>query len=143
MATCSFIGNRDTPSTIAPILESVLVDLIEKKNVSTFYVGNNGNFDFLVSKKLEYLKNKYPNIKYSIVFAYIPVKKTDYNFEDFSDTIYPDILENTPRKYAIIKRNEWMINKSDYVIVYAKNKFGNAMKFKEYAENKNKQIIEL
>ncbi|MBR1970364.1 MAG: hypothetical protein IKA17_08400 [Clostridia bacterium] len=44
-------------------------------------------------------------------------------------------------KYAIVKRNQWMIEKSDYVIVYVKQSSGNAAKFKELSEKKGKIVI--
>ena len=80
---CTFFGHRDTSKNIKPTLMSVLVDLIKNKNVDIFYVGNNGNFDFIVKEVLEELKEKYP-IKYYVVLAYIP-KKDDYT--DYSNTI--------------------------------------------------------
>lgn len=47
MATCTFFGHKDTPTQIKPLLKAVLVDLIENKNVDTFYIGNQGNFDLM------------------------------------------------------------------------------------------------
>ena len=48
MLTCTFFGHKDTPKEIEPTLRSTLVDLIENKNVLKFYVGNHGNFDYMV-----------------------------------------------------------------------------------------------
>lgn len=52
---CTFFGHKDTPKETEPTLRSTLIDLIENKNVNVFYVGNNGNFDTMVRRQLEYL----------------------------------------------------------------------------------------
>lgn len=135
---CTFFGHRDTSKNIKPTLMSVLVDLIKNKNVDIFYVGNNGNFDFIVKEVLEELKEKYP-IKYYVVLAYIP-KKDDYT--DYSNTIYFDELNGKPYKIRIIERNKIMIKKSDYVVTYV-NHFGNARDFKELAEKQGKKVINI
>ena len=140
---CTFFGHKDTPSSVEPILISVLTDLILNKNVRNFYVGNNGNFDYYVRKTLKKLKQDFPDIIYSVVLAYLPVKNNCESNEDYSDTIFPDCLENTPPKYAISKRNLWMINKSDYVVTYVRYNTGGAAKFKEIAEKKHKIVINL
>ncbi len=137
MAACTFFGHRDAPKEIEPTLQSTLIDLIENKGVINFYVGNNGNFDFMVEKNLKNLKVSYPHINYNIVLAYLP-KKKDYN----NNTIYPEGLE-TPPKYAIVKRNRWMVDNSDYIVTYVIRTFGGAAQFKAFAENKGKIVLNI
>lgn len=141
MLACTFFGHKDTPDSIEEKLRLTIIDLIENKNISLFYVGNQGNFDYMVRKNLKKLKSKYPHIQYRVVLAYRPYKKDDS--KDYSDTIYPETLENTPNKYAIIKRNESMINLSEYVVTYVKHSIGGASTFKRLAEKKNKIILNL
>ncbi len=141
--TCTFFGHRDAPQQIQPNLEKILVSLIENNQVNVFYVGNQGNFDSMVRKTLKSLKSVYPFITYFVVLAYMPGENNHFGYNYYSDTIYPDGLENTPPKFAISKRNNWMINKSDYVVTYVKHNFGGASKFKEIAKKKGKQIINL
>lgn len=143
MLSCTFIGHKDTPQEIEPILKSTLTDLIENKNVTTFYLGNHGRFDSMVRRTLKSLKNHYSNIDYSVVLAYLPGKKDEYGFDDFSDTIYPEGLELVPPKFAISKRNKWMIEQSDYVVTYVKHHYGNSAQFEEFAEKKGKVLIKL
>ena len=140
---CTFFGHSNTSEQIQPKLEAVLIDLIEHYDVNIFYVGNHGDFDYIVKKTLKKLKLAYPHINYSVVLAYMPGKKYEFEYDYHSDTIYPDGLENTPPKYAIVKRNRWMIDKSDYVITYVKYSGGGAAKFKELAEKKGKTILNL
>ncbi len=47
------------------------------------------------------------------------------------------------KKYALDRRNGWMVNQSDYVVTYVKNTRGVAHKFKEKAEKKKKTVINL
>lgn len=138
---CTFFGHRDVPAELENKLFYVLKDLIENKGVDMFYVGNHGGFDIMVRKNLRKLSDIYPNIKYYVVLAYMPTKTDGY--EDYSDTIYPDGVENIPPKFAVIKRNEWMIKRSDCVVTYVKNEFGGAAKFKSLANKWGKKIYEL
>ena len=140
MNTCTFFGHSDTPFSIEKKLKSVLIDLIQTKNVKKFYVGNHGNFDKIVRKVLRELSEEYKSISYFVVFAYRPLKKEGY---DYSDTIYPEELCTVPYKLAILKRNEWMINNSDYVVTYVRNNFGGASKFKEMAYKKELNVLDI
>ena len=137
--TVTFFGHKDTPATIQPYLEKVLEELILNRNANEFYVGNNGLFDSMVKTTLEKLKNKYSFIRYSVVLAYLPQNKQG----DYSDTIYPEGLENVPMRFAICKRNDWMISKADIVITYVNYTFGGAYKYKEKSIKMGREIIEL
>lgn len=143
MLTCTFFGSKDTSTNIESKLYSIIVDLITNKKVYTYYVGNNGNFDSIVANTLKKLKSKYPCINYYIILAYPPYKKVQLYNQDFSNTIFPEDLTNTPPRYAIVNRNKWMIEKSDYVITYVNNPFGNTIKFKSLSLQKGKIVIDL
>ncbi|MBR4295591.1 MAG: hypothetical protein IKT56_01980 [Clostridia bacterium] len=140
---CTFFGHHSTNESILPNLEEVLTDLIENKNVDTFYVGHQGNFDTIVRRTLRSLKEKYPFIKYYVVLAYLPTNKNKYSYEDFSDTIYPDGLEEVHPKFAISKRNEWLVKSSDIVVTCVSYSLGGAASFKAMAERKGKIVINL
>ena len=139
MKSCTFFLHRYVGDDISKILYNTIAELIENENVTNFYVGNQGAFDIMVAKVLKSLKNKHCYISYTIVLAYLP--KQDGN-RDFLNTIYPEGLEKVPPKFAIIKRNDWMIEKSDFVVVYVKDVCGGAAKFKEVAEKKVINIAE-
>ncbi len=141
--TCTFFGHKDAGSEIEPKLIEIMVDLIENKGVTNFCVGNNGQFDYLVRKNLKLLKETYPHIDYSVVLAYLPQQKKEFDLMDYSDTIFPDGLESVPPRFAIAKRNEWMIKTSDYVVTYVKYAVGGAAKFKSLAKAKGKTVIEI
>lgn len=142
MKSCTFFGHRYVFDKIQEILTSLLTKLIEN-DVDVFYVGSQGEFDHIVTNILKSLKNKYPHISHYIVLAYLPVNKDNYSINYSENTLYPEGLESVHPKYAIIKRNQWMIEKSDYVIVYVKQSFGNSAKFKELSEKKGKNVINI
>ncbi len=137
---CTFFGHKDTPKEIEPTLKSTLIDLIENKNVTVFYVGNNGNFDAMVRRKLEELSHNYP-ITYSVVLAYLPTKKSEY--DDYTNTILPEGIETAPKRFAISYRNKWMVEQADIVVTYVTHTFGGAAQFKEMAKRQGKTVIEL
>lgn len=138
---CTFFGHRDAPDSVKPFLYTAIESLIISNGVDSFYVGNNGNFDRMVIFCLKSLKLKYPHIRYFVILAYLPDKKL-CNIDE-QDTIYPEFLCNTPKKFAICKRNRWMIEQSDFVITYVKHHFGGAAQFEQIAINKNKKVINL
>ena len=135
---CTFFGHRDTPKEIEPTLRSALIDLIENKNATVFYVGNHGNFDAMVRRQLEDLSKTYP-IKYYVVLAYMPNK----NAEPDEHSILPEGIETVPRRFAINYRNKWMLNKSDIVVTYVTRKFGGAWEFKNMVKGTRKMMLEL
>ncbi len=140
---CVLFGHRDTPLSISEILKEPLIELIEHKNINLFYLGNQGNFDYLARKTLKSLKSIYPNIEYYVVLAYHPSSKNKFIIEDFSDTIFPDSLEKVPPRYAIHRRNKWMIDRSDYALCYVANLGGNSIKIKDMCEKKNLPILNI
>ena len=138
--TVTFFGHKDTPKEIEPTLRTTLVDLIENHDATKFYVGNNGSFDTMVRRQLEDLSQTYP-ITYNVVLAYLPTKKSEY--DDYTNTILPEGIETTPKRFAISYRNKWMIEQADIVVTYVTHSFGGAAQFKELAERQGKTLIEL
>jgi len=136
----SFFGHRLITKDIEPLLRKVLVRLIEDRDANDFYVGNQGDFDRIVRKMLKSLKNEYPHIRYSVVLAYMPVKNSAIDSED---AVFPEGFEKFHPKYAISLRNKWMVDKSDLLVTYVTSVIGGAARFKELAEKKGKEIINL
>ena len=136
--TVTFFGHRDTPKEIESALRLTLIDLIENKNATVFYVGNHGNFDAMVRRQLEDLSKTYP-IKYYVVLAYMPGKSDNPD----EHSILPEGIETVPRRFAINYRNKWMLNKSDIVVTYVTRNFGGAVQFKKSAKMQSKLMIEL
>ena len=140
---CTFFGHRHTPDSVRKVLINTITELIENRGVDTFYVGNHGGYDCMVRSVLKELKDKYSHICYSVVLAHMPREKYEFEYRDFSDMMYPEGLETVPKRFAISKRNEWMVNNSDIVVAYVIGSIGGAAQFVDYARRKKKEIINL
>ena len=140
--TCTFFGHRDTPDSVKRILEKTVRDLIENRGVDNFYVGNHGRFDVMVYSVLKQMKKEYPHIRFAVVLAYMPVETEEDNI-DYNDTLYPDGLENTPKRFAISHRNRWMLNNADMVIAYVAYSRGGAWQGVRAAKGQGKTVINL
>jgi len=143
MSSCTFFGHRIINKDIKDLLTRQIENLIAEYGVNVFYVGNNGQFDHLVAAVLRELKSRNLQISYSIVLAYLPEREKEYNQLSYTETIYPEGLEYTPPRFAISKRNQWMVQQSDYVIAYVEHSIGGAAQFTEYARKKHKTVINL
>lgn len=138
MNTCTFFGHKDCYEDITASLRDILEKLIITQNVNLFYVGNHGQFDAKVHHILKDLEQIYP-IQYAVVLAYLPNRKDEY--DDFSDTMFPEGIETVHPRFAVDRRNRWMIDHSDFVVTYIKHSWGGAAKYAEIAKRKGKIII--
>ncbi len=127
---------------IKPAIVSEVMNLV-KNGVDRFYVGAEGIFDHYVKNTLALAKVLYPHIEYSIVLSRLPEKDKLSHWVDPDCTIVPEGIEKTHPKYAIDKRNRWMLDRADYVVVYVTHSFGGAAKFMREAERKGKIVINL
>ena len=141
MSACCFFGHKDTPADVKPALYAAIEKLIIEHGASIFYVGNQGTFDAYVRSTLRQLQEKYPHIRYAVVLAYMPGQQTEY--EDHSDTMLPEGIEEVLPRYAIDWRNRWMLRESQYVICYIHHQWGGAAKYVKRAQRQGKAIINL
>lgn len=139
--TCCFFGHREVKHNIRDKLTVVIEKLITEENVTEFYVGNQGQFDSMVYSVLKELKAKYPQIRYTVVLAYMPDEHIKEVYGE--NTLFPDGMESVPKKFAISKRNDWMIQQSRFAVCYVHKITGGAAKFREKAEKKELRIIEV
>ena len=139
MSVCTFFGHSDYCELDAAKLRSAIENLIEQ-GTDTFYVGNHGAFDAMVRACLKQLSKQYPHIHYGVVLAYLPGEKGN---EDLSDTIYPEGMESAPPKFAIDRRNKWMLAQADLVVCYVRRTWGGAYKFASLAQKQGKTVINL
>ena len=140
--TCAFFGNS-TLWDSREVMEKIkltAIDLIKNKGVDTFLVGNKGKFETLSHKMMEQIQCDYPNIKIMLVIAYAQdLEKCSYDFDDF---YYPPKSELGHERWGIAKRNEWIIEQTDYII--ACNQYqGRAYNYCEKAKRKGKEVIEI
>lgn len=142
MAVCTFFGHRDCPAAVKPKLRAELVELIERYGVERFYVGRQGAFDTMVRAVLRELAMEYPHISYAVVLERLPGPR-DEAVWDFSDAIFPEGLEVVPPRFAISRRNAWMLKRSDYVVTYITHSWGGAAQFAAKAVRQGKTVRNL
>ena len=139
--TCCFFGHREVTYNIRKKLKATIEKLITEDNITEFYVGHQGQFDSMVYSVLKELKGKYPQIRYTVVLAYMPDEYIRELYDE--DTLFPDGLENVPKRFVISKRNDWMIQQSAFAVCYVYKITGGAAKFREKAEKKGLRVIDV
>ena len=117
-------------------LYGVTQELITR-GATTFYLGGYGAFDNLAASVLRRQKMQYPQIELVLVMAYL---NDGRDASGYDRTIYPP-LETVPRRYAIPRRNRWMVQSSDIVVAYVLHDWGGAAATLRFAIQKKKQIL--
>ncbi len=138
MTTCTFFGHRECYRLDTEKLKRTLTELVAS-GVDAFFVGHQGNFDGIVYQCLKGLRKVHPHIHVCVVLAYLPGETPP--LMDMSDTMYPPI-EGHP-KFAIERRNRWMIDNSSYCVCYINQTWGGAYKFAQMAKRKGLEVINL
>lgn len=136
----SFFGHRSIYNSeeLQARLNDLILRLIEN-GATEFLLGDYGQFDKLCAGLLQKQRALFPQIRLIYVQPYLD-RIPELNYYD--EYLYPP-LERVPKKYAILRRNEWMIEKSDVIIIYTRVSYGGAAAALEYAKRKKKPIIDL
>ena len=142
MSVCTFFGHRDCPASIKPKLRAVVEELIVRYGVDRFYMGRQGAFDAMARVVLQELAVEYPHISYAVVLERLPGPR-DKAVWDFSDTIFPEGLETVLPRFAISKRNDWMLKQADFVVTYITHNWGGAAQYAEKAHRQGKRVLNL
>ncbi len=134
----TFCGHREVnePETVKVWLEEVVDSLIHE-GADTFYLGGYGQFDAMAAAVVRNKKERYPQIRSVLVLPYLD---RNYDASAYDETLYPP-LENVPRRYAITRRNEYMVNHADVVVAYVVYSFGGAYKTLCYVERNHKRVV--
>ena len=125
-------------------LKQLLIKEIRKNPTCKFYLGGYGDFDSLCLLTLRELKTDFPDIELLFITPYLDSNYSKLQLAKYyyDDVMFPPI-ENVPRKFAILKRNEWMVDSAELVIAYVKYSWGGASKTLEYAKRKNTSFINI
>lgn len=137
----AFFGHRDTGEEILPLLEKTVRFLIEKEKADVFYVGTQGAFDRMVEGLLHRLSCEYPHIEAIAVLAYPP--QTGKEGALLVQTLLPAEAVVGPPRFAILRRNKWMLENCDAVVCYVRHSFGGAAAMKRAAVTLKKRIFEI
>ena len=76
-----------------------------------------------------------------MVLAYLPSQRKGY--DDYGCSIYPEGLESVPPRFAIEKRNKWMVARADRCLCFINYPLGGAFRFARPAKKKGLAVINL
>ncbi len=138
--TVTFCGHKNVYQSerVAEQVRQITEELI-KEGANEFLLGGYGSFDSIAASVVKSMKQQYPIIRSTLVLPYLD---RDYNKDLYDDSVYPP-LENVPQKFAITRRNEWMVDQADIVVAYVTHDWGGAAATLKYAERKKKRIIRI
>lgn len=136
--TITFCGHSDLydKGEVEHWLFKITEDLIQK-GAKTFYLGGYGSFDNLAKSVLLKHKRNYPSIDIVLIVPYLSHNMPTCGY---GGTLYPP-LETVPPRFAIVKRNEWMVQESNVVVAYVTHSYGGAATTLRYAKRKRKITI--
>ena len=89
---------------------------------------------------LEELKNDGVGASFDIVLSRVNEKALS---ENQRETVFPEELEKSIPKFAISKRNDWLIKNSSILIAYVEHRFSNSSKLLEKAIKRGLEVINL
>ena len=139
MKSCFFIGHREADERLLPRLESVIDRLITEEKVRYFYVGGYGGFDRIAAAAVKRAKQKYPDITLMLVLPYHPGERPTEALAGFDGTYHPEGLANTPRRYAIVRTNQIMVDTCDRLVCYVRHGASNSRNLLEYARRREEK----
>ena len=138
---CTFFGHSECYGLDAAVLRCAIEEVI-KQGITEFVVGSHGQFDAMVFSCLQSLSKDHPDISYSVALAYLPTHKEDYDIYH-GHSFYPEGMEIGPAKFAIERRNRYLIDTADVCICYVNHTFGGAYKFARMAKRRGLRVINL
>lgn len=131
--TCFFIGHRDAPGSLLPLLMEAVERHITEYGVTEFVVGQYGNFDRLAAQAVKAVKRRRQGVTLSLLLPYHPFERSIPVPEGFDGTFYPPGMETVPKRAAIIRANRYMVANSEFLICYNKGNAGNTRALVETA----------
>ena len=136
MSACFFIGHRNAPETLRPLLDAVVERHIAEYGVNDFVVGHYGRFDYMAAGAVRKAKERHPDVTLTLLLPYYPF---DHDTSDYDRTYYPEGMETVPKPFAIVRANEYMIKTCEYLICYDAGLIGNTGKLVKKALRRQKK----
>lgn len=147
--TIAFAGHSVIPDIngVKAVVKDIIKEYIVESESITIFIGGYGGFDKACADVCKALKEEYDNIEVVYVTPYLTISEQEkikqMQYLRLCDSsIYPPI-ENTPPRFAISKRNEWMMTNADLVIAYVNHDYGGAYASLKVARRKKKKIINI
>lgn len=135
---CTFAGHHDAPESMYPRLLNTIETLVTNGEADTFYVGDRGAFDAMAARALSEIARVHSEIDWCVILARMP-RPGERNIVP---TLFPDELTHVPPRFAIARRNLWMLSRADILISYSPH-IGNAAKITARARCMGIRVIAL
>lgn len=133
------MGHREADERLLPRLELIIERLIQEDCVRYFYVGGYGGFDRIAAAAVKRAKQKYPDITLMLVLPYHPAERPTEAPNGFDGTYHPEGLENTPRRYAIVRTNQILVDTCDWLVCFVRHGASNSRNLLEYARRREEK----
>ena len=124
-----------------PLLSETVERHITEYGVSTFFVGHYGSFDRMAAQAVKEAKKLHPEVRLLLVLPYHPAIQPIEKPEGFDSTYYPWVDEHIPKRVAIVKTNQRMVDDCEYLITYAFHFLGGSGQIVEYARKQEKRGV--
>ena len=124
LSTCFFIGHRDAPESLRPLLSEAVERHITQYGVSEYIVGHYGRFDAMAAQAVREAKRRHPEVTLTLLIPYYPFRWLPQLAKNYDATFYPPGLETVPKPFAIVRANEYVIQTCDYLICYDRGQIG-------------------
>jgi len=118
---CFLFGHADAPETIIWDIKRAIIRCHNVCGTSDFVVGKYGNFDRMAKTALNAAKAEIPALHLWLLTPYHPAVSPVELPSGFDGTLYPEGMEQVPKKYAIVKANQYMIKTANAVICYCRH----------------------
>lgn len=123
-----------------------LLNMLSENGDIKFYLGGYGGFDEFAYRCCKEFKSTHPETEIIFVTPYITEEyqrnRLVYVKEMYDSIIYPEI-EDKPLRFAIVYRNRYIVENSDFIIAFVKYTSGGAYKAIRYAEKIGKAVKNL
>ena len=144
--TVSLFGHREI-GDLRRLNESLLPlvkELIKTKPYVSFLIGRNGEFDEYAASVIKRAQKELENINNDITLV-LPYTVADIQYYEkyYDHVMIPESLYGVHPKSAITKKNQWMVEQSDLVIVWVERNRGGAYAAMEYAKKSGKHVVNL
>lgn len=137
--SCFFIGHRDAGEELLPLLAEAVERHIRQYGVTDFFVGRYGRFDALAAKAVKEAKKRHPEVTLTLVLPYHPALRPVASPPGFDATYYPWENEHIPKRLAILKTNQRMVDTCDHLIAYAFHFLGGSGQIVVYARKREEK----
>jgi len=118
--TCFFIGHREAPDSLLPILDAEVERHITEFNVMDFVVGRYGRFDSMAARCVKAAKKRHPEVTLTLLLPHHPYDQPIPTPSGYDATFYPPGMETVP----------------DFLIAYVWHPASNARELVEYAKRR-------